>query len=91
MNMQEAVTWSEKLALKGRYRTASTGLPIRIMLKRHTGLPYPTIHRKDQYEGLKAKMQLPEWLPDYGPNDWGQVSTDRALPSIGAGDITGCF
>lgn len=90
MTMDEAVMWSEKLA-----KRVGTELSIPVYLYEYSSKAagrraLPDV-RKGQYEGLYAKMQLPEWQPDYGPSDnWPSVQKTGAT-IIGARDVLVAF
>lgn len=66
MSMEEADEWAQVLA-----RRVGAELQIPVFCYEHSQQrgyrKYLPQIRKGQYEGMKAKMQLPEWQPDYGP------------------------
>ena len=89
MTMPEAVSWSEKLAER-----VGKELQVPVYLYEYAAKALhrkalPDI-RKGQYEGLKHKMQLPDWQPDYGPADWERAARSGAA-IIGARDILVAF
>lgn len=66
VSMQEAIALSEEVAAEAADKFA---LPV-FLYEKAASAPYrenlATI-RKGEFEGLKDKMQLPEWKPDFGP------------------------
>jgi glutamate formiminotransferase / formiminotetrahydrofolate cyclodeaminase len=40
--------------------------------------------RSGEYEGLKQKLTLPEWKPDYGPSQWSEKIARSGAIAIGA-------
>ncbi|HTN18403.1 MAG TPA: glutamate formimidoyltransferase, partial [Chitinophagaceae bacterium] len=68
MSMEEADAYAQQL---GRRVGQELNIPV-FLYEYSQALPYrkslPQI-RKGQYEGLAAKMQLPEWAPDFGPRE----------------------
>lgn len=40
--------------------------------------------RSGEYEGLKKKLELPEWTPDFGPNGWNERIAGTGATAIGA-------
>lgn len=92
ISMEEAVECSKRLAER-----VARELSIPVFLYEYSS---NTAHRKTlpqirkgQYEGLKDKMALAEWQPDYGKEtlkDWEQVSKTGAT-IIGARDILVAF
>lgn len=92
MSMEEAVRWANVLG-----RKVGETLNIPVYLYEHAAREnyrraLPDV-RKGQYEGLQAKIQLPEWQPDYGPatqDDWKSIERTGAT-IIGARDILVAF
>ncbi len=87
VTMAEAVLITQKLAER-----VGTELHIPIYLYEHSATAVhrktlPQI-RKGQYEGLEAKMKLPEWQPDYGPKAFNAAAGATVM---GARDILVAF
>ncbi len=40
--------------------------------------------RSGEYEGLRQKLELPEWKPDYGPEEWNEKIAKTGAIAIGA-------
>ncbi len=43
--------------------------------------------RSGEYEGLKEKLQNPEWKPDFGPSEWNDEVARSGAVAIGARDF----
>lgn len=92
ISMEEAVHWANVLGEK-----VGETLHIPVYLYEYAAREnyrraLPDV-RKSQYEGLYAKIQLPEWQPDYGPfaqGDWKSIERTGAT-IIGARDILVAF
>jgi glutamate formiminotransferase/formiminotetrahydrofolate cyclodeaminase len=92
MSMEEAVHWANELGKK-----VGEILNIPVYLYEHAAREnyrraLPDV-RKGQYEGLNARIQLPEWQPDYGPStqdDWKSIERTGAT-IIGARDVLVAF
>jgi glutamate formiminotransferase/formiminotetrahydrofolate cyclodeaminase len=87
ITMAETVQLSEALAMR-----VGTELGIPVYLYEHstTAVHRKTLPqiRKGQYEGLEAKMNLPEWQPDYGPATFNAAAGATVM---GARDILVAF
>ena len=87
MTMEEAIQWSLKL---GERVGGALGIPV--YLYEHSAAhehrrALPDI-RKGQYEGFAEKIRLPDWAPDYGPDEFNPV---YGATVIGARDILVAF
>lgn len=40
--------------------------------------------RSGEYEGLKQKLELPDWKPDFGPSEWNEKVAGTGATAIGA-------
>lgn len=92
MSMEEAVHWANVL---GKRVGETLNIPVYLYeyaARENYRRALPDV-RKGQYEGLHAKIQLPEWQPDYGPSaqdDWKSIERTGAT-IIGARDILVAF
>ncbi|MCC6186495.1 MAG: glutamate formimidoyltransferase [Chitinophagaceae bacterium] len=87
MTMEEADACAQVLA-----KRVGTELQIPVYLYEHSQQQkhrkaLPQI-RKGQYEGIKEKMKLPEWQPDFGPKE---MNEKAGATVIGARDILVAF
>lgn len=81
IGQKEAIEWARRLA-----RDAGEGLGIPVYLYEDAAAfayrrALPDV-RRGQYEGLRAKLALPEWQPDYGPSLEAWDSIERTGATI---------
>jgi len=87
MTMEEADTCAQRL---GARVGSELGIPVYLYeysAKAEHRRALPDI-RKGQYEGFAAKMQQPEWTPDYGP---AAFTPKSGVTVIGARDLLVAF
>lgn len=83
ITMEETVEWARKLA---RRAGEELGIPVYCYEFAATSDERRSLAscRAGEYEGLREKMVLPQWKPDFGPGAWNDSVARTGASAVGA-------